>query len=106
MEPKAVGGSTTEPLTLCWNGQPLAEIREPCWSDWPWASGKLVIRDLPPKLRTVLEWFSQQAESDTLEEPPFHETLLNGWSVVAADGKVTEIAAPLVDFQAATVEWR
>jgi hypothetical protein len=65
-----------------------------------------VIRDLPPELRTVLEWFSQQAESETLEAPPFHETLLNGWSVVAVNRKVTAIAAPLVDFEAGTVEWR
>jgi hypothetical protein len=95
-----------EPLTLCWAGQPLGQITEATWSDWPWASGKLVIGKLPADVRAVLEWFSRQADSDNLEDPPFQDRLLDGWSIVASDGVATEIGVPVVDFASGTIEWR
>jgi hypothetical protein len=95
-----------EPLTLCWNGQPVGQITE-ATTDWPWASGKLAIGNLPSEVRAVLEWFARQADSEeNLEDPPFHDELLNGWSLVGADGAVTEICVPVADFEAGTVEWR
>lgn len=95
-----------EPLTLCCNGQPIGQIAE-ATTDWPWASGKLAISNVPPDLRTVLEWFARQADSDDdLEDPPFDDELLDGWSIVGVDGAVAEISVPVADFEAGTVEWR
>lgn len=66
----------------------------------------MAIGNLPAEPRAVLEWFSRQVDRDEVEDPPFDETFLEGWSVVAAGGAVVETSVPAVDFESGTVEWR
>ncbi len=93
-------------LELHWNGQLLGTIVEVGWSDWPWASGRLLSEKLSPELREVLQWFTRIADADELEDPPFAQHLVENWWLRSSDGRRYEICVPIVDFQSRMIEWR
>ena len=94
-------------LTLCWNGKPVGRITEIETVDWPWMGGRFKSGRWPKGLRAAVEWLARQANSDgDLEDPPFSEDMLDGWTVVDPDDASREISPPAIDFEAGTIEWR
>jgi hypothetical protein len=93
-------------LRLLWKDRHVADVEGAAWDDFPWVSGKFISVDLPPELRQALEWLSSMAEADELEDPPFDEELVDHWVLSSPVGHKAEVCAPIVDFEAGTVEWR
>ena len=93
------------PLQLFWKDRHVADIEGAAWEDFPWVSGRFVPVDLPPEVREALEWLARMAEADELEDPPFDEERVDHWFLVSPTGERSEVSAPLVDFEAGTVEW-
>jgi hypothetical protein len=99
-------GRLPEELELYWNGRLLGKVVEVAWSDFPWASGKLIRSEVSPALDEVLHWFAHLADADELEDPPFRQDLLKNWWLQTSGGKRYEISVPIVDFQSGMIEWR
>jgi hypothetical protein len=69
-------------------------------------AARIVVVNLTPEIRRVLEWLADVSEADELPDPPFDMALLENWFVRAPDGETTEVSPPLVDFDTETAEWR
>lgn len=93
---------------LLWRDQLIATITGVGWSDFPWACGKLVVVDMAPELRELLEWIGRESrtEDGITEDPPFEDELLEEWFIEKPDGTRTEIMIPVLDFADGSIEWR
>ena len=94
------------PTDIFWTDRHTLTVEDVTWDDFPWVVGRLVTISLTPELRRALEWLARMAEADTMDDPPFDESLLDGWCLRGPDGRMQEISPPLVDFEAETVTWR
>ena len=93
-------------MNLYWADRHVLTVEDATWDDFPWISGRLAMVALTPDLRRALEWLARMADATNLEDPPFDESLLDGWRLRAPDGRMQEISPPLIDFGAETVTWR
>lgn len=95
------------PLKLYWKKRLVGVINAVAWSDFPWASGRFEPRQLPRRLREVLEWFADQAEAAEPADPPFDADLVENWAIAKPDrSRVELLLPPIVDFDNGFVEWR
>ena len=100
------GEQMSATLQLFWNAWRVAIVNDVAWDDFPWATGRLTEFSVTPELREALEWLARMTEVEDLEDPPFDESLLDGWRVQSSDGREREISAPIIDLEAVTATWR
>src|SRR5262245_27762605 len=94
------------PLKLFWQNRRIGHITDAGWSDFPWASGKVSIVNMPPDLREALEWLHRESISeDGVTDWPFSEDFVWGWRLEQPDGTSEEISQPIIDFGSGDVEW-